>query len=125
VLQGRCKKCGTLIRIRQDELSRKEVIERISKLESFECPGHHVEFGSPYPDYWNIDEFEEVPDPKPTSEKEWLEKMRKTYKEVLSTEEFQKLGVLKGFSFGFPLTTDEKNWDFTNSPEGKRYYFHG
>ncbi len=124
MLQGRCKKCGLLIRIRQGKLSRQEVIERLKRMETFECPDHHVELCSPYPDFWNIDEFEEVEDPPEVSEKEWLAQMRKKYKEVLDCEEFYNLNILKGFAFGFPITTDEENWNFANSSSGKRYYFH-
>ena len=124
MLEGRCEKCNCTIRIRQGNLSRQEVIERLKKMETFEYPGHHVEFGSPYPGFWNVDEFEELKDPPEVSEKEWLAQMRKRYKEVLGCEKFYKLGILKGFAFGFPVTTDDKNWDFTNSPSGKRYYFH-
>ena len=124
MLEGRCKRCNCLIRIRQGKLSRQEVIERLKKMQTFECPGHHVELCSPYPHFWNVDEFEEVEDPPEVSEKEWLAKMRKRYKEVLDCEEFYNLGILKGFAFGFPVTTDGKNWNFANSPSGKRFYFH-
>ena len=32
MLQGRCKKCGLLIRTRQGKLSRQEVIEKLKKM---------------------------------------------------------------------------------------------
>ena len=70
------------------------------------------------------DPFKEVEDSPEVGEKEWLAQMRKRYKEVVDCEEFYKLDILKGFAFGFPITTDGKNWNFTNSPSGKRYYFH-
>lgn len=124
MLEGRCRKCNCLIRIRQGGLSRQEVIARLKKMETFECPGHHVELCSPYPDFWNVDEFEEVEDPPEVKEKEWLAQMRKRYKEVLDCEKFYNLGILKGFAFGFPVTTDGINWNFGNSPSRKRYYFH-
>lgn len=124
MLEGRCKKCNCTIRIRQGGLSRQGVIERLKKMETFECPGHHVEFGSPYPHYWNVDEFEELEDPPDVSEEDWLAEMRRRYKEVLDCEEFYKLGILKGFAFRFPVTTDGGNWNFADSPSGERYYFH-
>lgn len=124
MLQGKCKKCGCIIQILQKGFSRKQVIEKIKRWETFECPGHHVELSSPYPNYWCLDEFEELPDPQVSTEQEWLKQMREKYKEVLDAEEFYRRGVLKEFCFGFPVTTDRINWDFTQSPSGKRYYFH-
>ncbi len=124
MFQGKCKHCGYIIKIKQGNLSRQKVIERLKKMETFECPGHHVELCSPYPHFWNIDEFEEIKDPPKVSEKEWLSQMRKRYREVLDHEEFYKLDILKGFAFGFPVTTDGKSWNFTKSSSGKRYYFH-
>lgn len=124
MLQGKCKKCGTLIQIRQGKHSREELIELLKKKEGFECPGHHVELSSPYPHYWNVDEWEEVEDPPEVSEGDWLKNMREKYEEVLNCDEFYKLDVIKSFAFGLPITTDDKNWNFTNSPKGKRYYYH-
>ena len=124
MLQGKCKKCGTLIKIRQGKHSREEIIEFLKKKITFECPGHHVELCSPYPHFWNIDEFEEVDDLPEVGEGEWLEEMRKKHKEVLNCKEFYGLDVLKGFLYGLPVTTDDKGWNFTSSPKGSRYYYH-
>lgn len=124
MLQGKCKECGCLIKIRRGKLSREEVIELLKKKQGFECPGHHVELSSPYPHFWNIDEFEEVDDLPEVSEGEWLKEMREKHKEVLNCEEFYGLDVLKGFSCGLPVTTDDKSWNFTSSPKGNRYYYH-
>ncbi|GAI81920.1 unnamed protein product [marine sediment metagenome] len=101
MLQGKCKKCDNLIKIRQGKLSREEIIELLKKRQGFECPGHHVEMSSPYPHFWNIDEWEEAEDPPVVSEGEWLKEMRKKHKEVLNCEEFYGLDVL-AFYF-YPL----------------------
>jgi len=125
MFQGKCKKCGNLIKIRQGKLSREEIIELLKKKQGFECPGHHVELSSPYPFYWNIDEWEEVEDPLEVSEEDWLKEIKAKYQEVLDCDKFYGLDVLKSFAFGLPITTDGKSWNFANSPEGKRYYFCG
>ena len=123
MFQGKCKKCGCLIQIRQGKLSREEVVELLKKKQGFECPGHHIELCSPYPYFWNVDEFEEVEDPPEVGEEEWLEEMKAKHAEVLDCDEFYKLDVLKSFTFGLPITTDDKSWNFASSPCGKRYYF--
>jgi len=124
MLQGKCKKCGTLVKIRQGKHSREEVIELLKKKQGFECPGHHVELCSAYPHFWNVDEWEEVEDPPEENEEDWLKDMREKYEEVLHYEEFNKLDVCQSFLHGLPITTDDKNWNFTNSPRGERYYYH-
>lgn len=123
MLQGKCKKCGITIKIGQDGLSKEEVIEKISKWETFQCPGHHVELCGPYPHYWDLNEFEEVPDEVKVTEENWLVELKKKYSLVCDTGEFSKLNVLTSFAFGLPMTNDGKNWDFAASPAGKRYYY--
>ena len=76
MLQGKCKTCGTLVKIRQGKHSREEIIELLKKKDGFECPGHHVELSAPYPFHWNVDEWEEIEDPPEQSEENWLKDMQ-------------------------------------------------
>lgn len=128
LLKGICKKCGTEISLDvgdvQDEEDAKNVArEALSKMQSFSCPGHHVEICSPYPNYWNVDEWV-LSEGSASSEEEFENELRNKYKEVLTTDEMHKRDVITSFSSALPITNDGLYWDFAESPKGKRYYFH-
>jgi len=122
LLVGTCKKCGCTIRLDIGELTREEVIEKLSGQRTFSCPGHHVELSSPHPHYWNLDEWELVEGNAPSDE-EFVADLRKQYPEVIDTEEMTRRGIITGFAFGLPLTNDGNVWDFCESPSGKRWYY--
>lgn len=121
LLVGKCKKCGEVIKIDMGIRDQDEVIAKVRAWDGYECPGHHVEIsGSPYPSFWAMDTWHiEIVDSLPTEE-EWLEAMRRDY-EVRDTDGMA--GLITAFSYGFPMTNDGRNWDFTRSPSGKRYYY--
>lgn len=120
VLVGQCATCGETIRIAMDDKSKQEVIEAISKWETFSCPGHHVELSGPYPHHWPMDAWE-VQSANVLDEAEFEAKLRADYKEVRDTQGMS--GLITGFAAGFPLTNDGKCWNFTESPKGKRWYY--
>jgi hypothetical protein len=122
LLVGKCKKCDTTIKLDVKERTLPEAIETLKKMDTFHCPGHHVELCSPYPRYWNVDEWEFQEGAAPTDE-EFLAELKGKYKDVCDTYEMQARDVITSFSYGLPMTNDGKNWDFTQSPSGKRYYF--
>jgi len=127
MLKGKCTKCGCTIQIDVGNMNESEakmfVSEALYNKLSFICPGHHVELCSPYPDFWDVDEWELVPGNAQTEE-EFLNDLKSKYKEVLDTDEMWKRDVITGFAYGFPMTNDGLNWHFEESPKGKRYYFH-
>ena len=122
ILQGNCKKCHTEIKLDIGDKTVEEVVFQLEQRKSFECPGHHVELGSPYPHYWKVEEWDQVEGTAPTEE-EWLEELRSRCVEVLSTDEMRSRDIITSFCYGLPMTSDGHNWDFTQSPSGKRYYY--
>ena len=128
MLEGECTKCGCTIKldtgIAQDEQNaRTKAREALEKWETFSCPGHHVEICSPYPHFWNVDEWKLIEETAQTEE-EFLKDLRSNYKEVLTTDEMHKRDVITSFAYGLPMTNDGLNWNFTQSPEGERFYYH-
>lgn len=128
ILKGACTKCKCEIQLDigdiNNEAKAKEFARTVLlKWKTFSCPGHHVEICSPYPYYWNVDEWEFVEGNAP-AEEEFLNKLKAQYKEVLTTNEIYKRDVITGFAYGLPITNDGLNWNFAESPKGTRYYFH-
>jgi hypothetical protein len=122
LLVGTCKKCGCTIRLDIGSMSREEAIETRSRQRTFSCPGHHVELSPAYPRYWNLDEWELVEGDAP-SEEEFVAALTSKYPEVVDTEEMMRRGIITGFAFGLPVTSDGNAWDFCHSPSGKRWYY--
>lgn len=120
ILQGYCSKCQTLVKLDIGFMTKDEVIDKLRSMQGFECPGHHVELSSPYPAYWNADEWELV-EGQALTEEQFLAQLRADHTEVRSTEEMQ--GIITGFAYGFPITNDGNEWNFCSSPDGKRYYY--
>lgn len=58
ILQGVCKKCNHPVRLDVGSRNKQEIIEQLKQLQSFNCPGHHAEMCSPFPDYWNVQHWE-------------------------------------------------------------------
>lgn len=58
ILQGVCKKCNHPVRLDVGNRNKQEIIEQLKQLQSFNCPGHHAELCSPFPDYWNVQHWE-------------------------------------------------------------------
>lgn len=119
MLVGKCQ-CGAKIRLDIGERTREEAIELVKKWTTFDCPGHHVELDSPYPYYWKLDEWV-LEESDVQTEEEFEAELRLRYKDVRDTEGMA--GLIEGFACGFPMTNDGKCWDFTQSPEGKRWYY--
>jgi len=127
MLEGKCTKCGCTVQLdigtaNDEEEAKQKAREALRTWTSFSCPGHHVEICSPYPHYWNVDEWKLVSGNAPTEE-EFVNDLKSKYKEVLDTDEMWKRGVITGFAYGIPVTNDGLNWDFVESPRGKRYYY--
>lgn len=130
VLKVQCKECREWLSFQllegTDEISPKEAtIDAIKALEGpWSCgPGHHVEL-SPARN-WLIFEtakLEEIPDYAGDQEK-WLEKMKETYSEVISSDEMHKKKIITSFAYGEPMTNDGNAWSFSNAPNGHRYYY--
>lgn len=122
MLKGTCKGCGCTIKLDIGNKTLDEVKESLGKQDGFSCPGHHVELNSPYPHYWNIDEWELIEGSAPTDE-EVLAELKKKFVEVIDTEEMTNRHIITGFSSGYPITNDGNNWNFTTAPSGKRFYY--
>ena len=128
ILKGTCKKCGTTIRLdigdaKDAEEAHAKAREDLERWESFSCPGHHVELCGPYPNYWDTDNWE-LEEGHAQTEEEFLTELKSKTAEVIDSTEMHKRGVITSFCFGLPVTNDGINWDFTESPQGKRYYYH-
>lgn len=119
ILQGICKKCNSPVKLDIGDNSLKDTIEKLQNMQSFECPGHHVELSSPYPNYWDVHNWEFVEGKAPTEE-EFLATLRSTYQQVRTTDEMR--GLITGFASGYPITNDGLSWEFVHSPAGKRWY---
>lgn len=120
LLTGQCRTCGETIKIAMDDATKEHIIEVIAKWDTFSCPGHHVELSGPYPHHWALDDWVIVEGQVP-SEEEFEAQLRADHKEVRDTEGMA--GLITSFSLGFPMTNDGRSWDFTVSPEGKRWYY--
>ena len=123
LLSGVCKKCGGNVALDVGSTTDKEEIKkRLLAMSAFHCPGHHVEITSPYPAYWDIDDwkFEEGAAP---SEEEFISDLRKEHIEVIDTAEMAERNIIIGFAYGFPMTNDGNSWTFAHSPKGKRWYY--
>lgn len=118
ILTGTCKKCGTQVKLDIGELSEEEIQQRISDIH--ECPGHHHEING-MDGCWDVKNWH-VEDGEALAEEIFLARLKEEYAEVLDTDEFSARGILRCFSYGFPMTTDGKRWDFLSSPTCKRYY---
>lgn len=124
LLQGKCTKCDCLVSLDIGDKTKEEAIEGVRQWGTFHCVGHHLELCSPYPKYWNMDEWLLAEGKAPTEE-EFVADLKSKYEYVIDTEEMTKLNIIKGFSYGFPITNDGKNWSFDHSPKGKRWYYTG
>lgn len=130
VLKIQCKECGEWLSFQLleqvGEISSKDAtIEAIKALEGpWSCPpGHHVEL-SPARN-WLIFEtatLEDIPDYAGDQAK-WLEKMKETYPEVISSDEMHEKKIITNFAYGEPMTSDGNAWSFSNAPDGHRYYY--
>ena len=104
MLEGKCTKCGCTVRIdvgiiQNEEDARRVTREALETWCSFSCPGHHVEICSPYPHYWNVDEWKLISGNAQTEEV-FLNVLKSKYKEVLDTDEMWKRNVITGFAYG-------------------------
>jgi len=129
VLKGICNECGSEIRLVLDgdvtdvESAREIAREALKKMNAFECPGHHMEICSPYPHYWNVDEWV-LESSNVMTEEEFVSHLRSKFTEVLTTDEMIKRNVITSFAYGTPMTNDGIDWNFTSSPKGRRFYYH-
>ena len=119
-----CKKCGESFKLDIGTMTKEQTIEKLSKQNRFECPGHHVELNSPM-DYWVLGEIIEG---SIQSESDWLESMKKNGRILYSNDDVRELFNCTGFSMGIFCGTDKKTkervlLDFSTSPEGNRYYY--
>jgi hypothetical protein len=120
ILQGNCSKCGELVKLDIGDQTIEQVKTLLSKRETFECPGHHVELCSPYPHFWDVDKWVLV-EGKAMSEEEFLADLKSNSEEVRDTNGMS--GLITSFAYGFPITNDGHSWSFTHSPAGKRFYY--
>jgi hypothetical protein len=125
VVSATCKKCGQTFKLDIGTKSKQEIVEILSKRDSFECPGHHFELSSPL-NYWVID-WDSVKSQNVPTDAEWKADMRKKYK-LISSDELQRDYTVTGFSSGVCVAIRKKDGEkvyleFTNSPSGKRYYY--
>ena len=67
-----CEKCGENFKIDIGDRTREETIDMLSKRETFECPGNHVESSSPV-NYWR---FGKVEAGKAPSEAAWVKSLK-------------------------------------------------
>jgi hypothetical protein len=126
VVSATCKQCGAKITYDIGNHTKEEIIEILKKQDTFSCPGHHFELGSPlrYVDIdWNSVQEQHVP-----TDKEWLSDMKKKGYKLISTDELREDYTVTGFSMGMCVAKrksdgEEVVLDFTNSPSGKRYYY--
>jgi hypothetical protein len=121
-----CKKCAQAFKIDIGSSTKDEAIAKLSKMESFECPGHHVELTSPLR-YWDI-HWDQVEDGSSPSEEEWLDDLKRKHREVYTTDDLRTKFTNVSFAYGMcaaslVATGETKILDFDRSPEGKRYYF--
>ena len=119
ILKGKCKKCGCMVELDIGNLDMERVKEQVAN--TCQCPGHHYELDGML-NYWEVDNWEIIEGTAPTEE-EFISSLKAQYEEVLSTDEFAAKDILEGFSYGYPITNDGRNWDYAHSPNGTRYYF--
>jgi hypothetical protein len=126
VVSAKCKQCGAKITYDIGNHTKEEIIEILKEQDTFNCPGHHVELGSPlrYVEIdWNSVKEQHVP-----TDKEWLSDMKKKGYKLISTDELRGDYNVTGFSMGICVAVRKSDGekvylDFTQSPSGKRYYY--
>jgi hypothetical protein len=126
VVTATCKKCGHTFKLDIGTNTPEQIIDILSKRDSFECPGHHVEMSSPL-NYWDID-WNSVQEQHVPTDKEWLSDMKKKGYKLISTDELREDYTVTGFSMGICVAVRKSDGekvylDFTQSPSGKRYYY--
>jgi hypothetical protein len=118
IISGKCKKCGCTVQLDIDDLDMEQIKEKVANIH--QCPGHHYELDGML-NYWDVEHWDIIEGSAPTEE-EFVSALKEQYEEVLSTDEFAARNILKGFSYGYPITNDNRDWDYVHSPKGQRYY---
>lgn len=126
LIDTHCNTCGSDFKIDMGDMTVKELREVLSKRESFECPGHHFEIGSPLISHWVLGEVHEGHAP---TEEDWVAERTAHYGQLYTTDELDKKFEVTGFAFGacmakYKQTGQEVCLEFSHSPKGVRYY-HG
>lgn len=122
LLVGRCRKCGTEVTLDIGNKSLDEVKKNLKKMDSFQCPGKHIELSSPYPEYWYIDNWV-FKEGESISEEDFVADLKEKNTEVIDTDEMISRNIIQCFSYGLPITNDGFNWNYVHSPKGKRWYY--
>ncbi len=123
VLQGPCKKCGNLVKLKVGDMDMKQIKKSLDTDMGYSCPaGKHVEMVSALR-HWDVESWEFIEEHVPTEE-EFLSKLQADYDHVRDTDGMA--GLIESFAYGMPFTNDGLNWAFTHSPKGTRWYYaHG
>ncbi len=120
-----CKVCGSSFQLDAGEKSLDEVVKVLRARESFECPGHHFEIGSPM-DFWVLGKIHAGSAP---TEEEWIAERTAHHGQLYTTDELDKKFEVTGFAMGmcmakYKQTGQEVCLGYSQSPKGVRYY-HG
>jgi len=124
LIDATCKVCGSSFKLDAGEKSLDEVIKVLRARESFECPGHHFEIGSPM-DFWTLGKIHEGHAP---TEEDWHADMIKRHGTLYNTDELSEMFEVTGFLSGMCMakvreTGKEVVLNYSSSPKGVRYYY--
>jgi hypothetical protein len=120
-----CNRCGEKFQMDIGHMTLDEIKATLAKRDSFNCPGHHFEIGSPL-DYWTFGEFCNGSAP---TEAEWYDTVREKYGKLYTSDELGEMFEVTGFSSGMCVTRVKGSngetaiFDFKSSPNGTRYYY--
>jgi hypothetical protein len=119
-----CKICDETFQFDMGDKSLEELKKILGERDSFQCPGHHFENGSPL-DYLIFGKVHEGSAP---SENEWLGKMHELHSKIYTSDDLPLTFEVVGFSSGLCVakiraTGEKVVLDFKASPSGKRYYY--
>ncbi len=126
---GCCRKCGARIKVVLGDLTPGEAKKKLEGIQTFECPGHHVELSGPL-GYWNI-AFGTIheDDANLSTDEEWLAEKRERYEHVVDTGDLDSVvDEVLGFTTGVCIVMRDGQREYVNfadAPSGKRYYLIG
>ena len=126
VLAFKCNKCGCTVKYRvQDGQTKKEVIEVLGKMNSFNCPGKHVEIEGPMK---YLEVVGDIVDEDVPSQEEWMTWMSSKHGILYGNDEVQNYFEFNSFAACMTFVTNKKTGqkqvlDFDKGIDGKRYYW--
>lgn len=125
IMEVHCKTCGEDFGMDIGDMKYEEVVELLSKKDSFHCnAGHHMELGSPMR-HWVLGKIREGSSP---TEEDWMKTALERHDQLYTSDELSEKFEVTGFAYGACMakhkaTGKEVCLSFTHSPKGTRYYY--